>query len=213
MATDAEAAFGSDNDSREDNKVQGYLTRGMGEWIKATAQAHAPVPAGFRTPAAAIDTTATASVDEDDIRNVLQEMHVQSKSAEDMDGFVGIGLKRRFADFPNYLPSSNSTQASGIVHEAMYNKEIMRQVDVYKTDAGTLRLHPHFWLAAFNPSAVVQQNRGYFLHRSRWELRWNQKPKVYRPEFKGGSYEVALDMILMLCAKNVRAEGKIAPTA
>jgi hypothetical protein len=44
-------------------------------------------------------------------------------------------------------------------------------------------------------------------------LRWNQKPKVYRPEFKGGSYEVALDMILMLCAKNVRAEGKIAPTA
>jgi hypothetical protein len=46
-----------------------------------------------------------------------------------------------------------------------------------------------------------------------WELRWNQKPAVYRPEFKGGSYEAAMDAIAMLVCKNPRGEGKYAPTS
>jgi hypothetical protein len=45
-----------------------------------------------------------------------------------------------------------------------------------------------------------------------WEMRWKQKPKVYRPEFKGGSYEAAMDMIAMLVCKNPLAEGKVAPS-
>jgi hypothetical protein len=64
-----------------------------------------------------------------------------------------------------------------------------------------------------NPTtdALIQNFRGYFLHQGMWELRWNQKPKVYKPEFKGGSYEAAMDAIIMLVCKNPLGEGKYAP--
>jgi hypothetical protein len=70
-----------------------------------------------------------------------------------------------------------------------------------------------FLAALTGSSATVKNNRGYFLHQDMWELRWNQKPKVYRPEFKGGGYEAAMDAICMLVCKNPQGEGKLAPTS
>ena len=213
MAIDMETNFCEDHDCRTGNEVQGYLSRGVGSWVKATAQSTLPVPADFLTASGSIVTTATASQTEDGIRDVLQSMHSVSKTHQDIMGFVGPSLKRKFSDFQLYIPSSASTQATGVSfnHDGK-SKEIMRTVDTYKSDFGTLHLALTYWLAAITGSAAVKNGRGYFLHRPMWEVRWNQKPKVYKPEFKGGSYEFAMDAILMLVCKNPKGEGKVAPT-
>jgi hypothetical protein len=89
----------------------------------------------------------------------------------------------------------------------------VRSVDTYHGDYGPVTLVLDYFLAALNGTTIQQNWRGYLLHRDMWELRWNQKPKVYKPEFKGGSYEAAMDAIVMLVCKNPMGEGKIAPTA
>jgi hypothetical protein len=83
----------------------------------------------------------------------------------------------------------------------------------YSSDFGPVDLVLNYWINAVDGTATTQAWTGYFLHQSRWELRWNQKPRVYKPEFKGGGYEAAMDAICMLCCLNPKAEGKYAPTS
>lgn len=218
MSRDMEAAIADDADCREDNKVVGYKTRSMGSWIQVAAQTLYPVPSAFRTPTASIDATAIASLTEDKIRDVLESIGKTTGDKSPITGFVGPKLKRKFADFQFYLPSSvatgATTQASGVqfTYDGM-SRQIMRAVDTYSGDYGTVDLVLNFWLANLTGITAVQNGRGYFLHRNMWELRWNQKPKVYRPEFKGGSYQAAMDAIVMLVCKNPMGEGKLACTA
>ena len=214
MATDLEANCLDDHDGREDNKVSGYLTRSVGSWVNNSAQALYPVPSDFRTPAASISATASGSVNENDFRNIFESIASTTKSNEAITGHLGLKLKRKFSDFQFYLPSSTSTQASGVhFNQNGAAKAILRAVDTYDSDCGQVDLMLNYWLANITGTAVVQQYRGYFLHRSKWEMRWNQKPRVYKPEFKGGSYEAAMDCISMLVCKNPKGEGKYAPTA
>jgi hypothetical protein len=216
MSRDMEAAFCDDADCREDNKVVGYKTRSIGSWISSSAQSLYPVASDFRTPAASIDiATAAASTTENIVRDILESMGGQTGDKSEITLFCGSKLKRRFADFQFFIPSSTSTQASGTVfNQDGTGKDIVRSVDMYHGDYGPVRLVLDWFLAALTgSSATVKNNRGYFLHQDMWELRWNQKPKVYRPEFKGGGYEAAMDAICMLVCKNPQGEGKLAPTS
>lgn len=235
MGRDMEVQFLSDSDCREDNKVTGYLTRGVGSWINASAQTLYPVPANFRPGldyngvALTVSNINTGSVStavtENDFRNLLQAVATLSGSSENIDAFLGIGAKRLFSDFQLYVPTVNvgNTAPTGST-QATYNvswpdKAIVRTVNMYQGDQGQVNLIPSLWNGTMNSSQSITENglvqlfRSYFLHRSKWELRWNQKPKVYRPEFKGGSYSGAMDAILMLVCKNPKAEAKWAPTA
>lgn len=220
MGRDMENQFLGDSDGREDNQVAGYLTRSVGSWVASGAQALYPVPAAFRTPAASINATATATVVEDDIRNVFESMGGETGSAEMVTAFCGPKMRRRFSDYPLFQPSSASTGATGIVFEQQYgSRKILRNINQYEGDFFPVELVTSWWNAvvtaarAIQQGTVVQQYRTYFLHRSKWEARWNQKPQVYRPEFKGGGYEAAMDAILMLVCKSPQGEGKYAPTA
>jgi hypothetical protein len=213
MRTDMEACFCDDQDCAIGvTGTKPYETRGIGGWISSTAQATYPVDANFLTPAASIDGTASASLTENIIRTILQTMQQQVKKQVPITGFVGDGLKRKFSDFQLYVPSSTSTQASGTVFQ-QEGREVTRAVDVYNSDFGVLTLMLSYWLVNLTGSAAQQQYRGYFLHKNMWKMRWKQKPQVYRPEFKGGSYEFAMDAIAMLVCLNPKGEGKYNPTA
>lgn len=215
MFQDLEVAFCEDQEAQEDDgAAAGNKTRGIGKWVQSSAQSLYPVPSDFRPPAASCDTTATGSLTEDVIRGVLKSMADQCKGRKTVTGFVGPLLKQKFSGFQFYLPSSVATQASGTVfNQDGKSRMITRAVDVYESDWGRLELEISWWLAALNGSALVQNYRGYFLHRNMWKVRWKQRPKYYKPEFKGGSYEFAMDMILMLVCLNPKAEGKYAPAS
>jgi hypothetical protein len=213
MSRDMEAAFADDNECQEDDHQNAYKTRGIGKWILSTAQALYPVPAAFLTPSASISSTASASVTENSFRDILESIGGQRGDKAPITLFCGPKLKRKFADFQFFLPSAAATQASGTVfNQNGASRDIVRSVDMYHGDYGVVELVVDWFLVALTSSdTTVQGYRGYFLHKDMWELRWNQKPKVYKPEFKGGSYEAAMDAICMLVCKNPLGEGKYAP--
>jgi hypothetical protein len=209
MATDMEVNFCEDWDCREDNKVDGYLTRGVGSWISNSAQALYPVPSDFRTPSASIDTTASGSMTENKVRDILQSIASTCKSKEPLTAFVGATVKRIFSDFQLFMPSSTSTAANTMNQQA---GTIDRSIQRYEGDFMPVDLVLSYWLAAYT-TAANSPLRAYFLHRRMWKMRWKQKPKVYSPEFQGGSYEAAMDALAMLVCLNPKGEGKYAPTS
>lgn len=205
MSGDAEASFLDTHDHREDDHVNGYLTRSVGSWVSSSAQALYPVPADFRTPAASIDTSVTT---ENEIRDLLESILAETKSKEELTGFVGITLKRLFSDFRHFIPSSASTQSSGVVYTVPFkDKTIVRAIDRYEGDGPPVNLVWSPYNRGLTGTAAQQKKRGYFLHRSKWELRWHTKPTVYRLPFAGGSYRASCEMVAMLVCKSPRGEG------
>lgn len=213
MKQDWEVAMLEDSDHVEDNKVEGYRTRGVGSWVDSSAQTLFPVPSAFRTPSASIVSTSIATVTESAVRTMLQNSWLQTKSSEEMTGFVGIDLKNWYADRQYFIPSSAATQSTGVVSQNVFkDKTITRAIDYYKADGVMVSLVLTPWLVGLTGSTTGKAGRGYYLHRSKWKMAWKQKPKVYRPEFKGGSYEAAMDMIAMLYCTNPLGECKQNPS-
>jgi hypothetical protein len=211
MATDMEVNFLEDNDCREDNKVVGYLSRATGSWLSTSAQSLYPVPADFRPPAASVVSTAWGSVVENDVRGILQSIWEESKSNEMITAFGGSTAVRGYGDFRNLLPSSTSS-TNPTVQVVFKDQTISRAVRRYEGDFQTVEVVPNPWLVFLTGTATARKGRVLYLHRSKWEIRWNQMPKVYRPEFKGGSYEAFMDAICMLVCKNPRCEGMQNPS-
>jgi hypothetical protein len=94
------------------------------------------------------------------------------------------------------------------------NRRLGSPVDFYDSDFGDIEMHLSKWLAHPNFGGTVGKSnwRGYIIRPPSWKIRWNQKPTVYRPEFKGGSYKAAMDAIAMLVCNNPIGEGKIDPS-
>jgi Family of unknown function (DUF5309) len=209
MASDMEANFLEDNDGREDNKVLGYLSRGVGSWLSTSAQALYPVDANFRPPAAQVVNTAWATITEDAVRAQLQSVWEESKAGEPITAFGGSDVIKAIADWQYRLPNSNAPApvVNAAVKISFKDQTVTRAVRRYEGDFMDVEFVPNPWLVYLSGTASARKGRCYYLHRSKWELRWNQKPRVYRPEFKGGGYEAFMDTLAMLVCKNPRAEA------
>ena len=88
-------------------------------------------------------------------------------------------------------------------------------MDIYASDFGRIELHLTNWNAHANFGGTAGQNDWYgaILNlANKWELRWNQKPIVYKPEFKGGSFKAAMDTICMLVCKSPIGEAAVKPS-
>lgn len=206
MTQDAEVNLLEDNDLREDNKVVGYLCRGVGSWLNTSAQALYPVDSNFRPPTASAVSTSIATITEDAVRTQYQSVWEETKSSEMVTSFAGSDWMRLIADWQYRIPSSAST-LNPAVKQSFKDKTVTRTVRHYEGDFFDVEFVPNPWLVTLSGTASARKGRAYHLHRSKWELRWNQKPRVYKPEFKGGSYEAFMDMILMLVCKNPRGEA------
>lgn len=216
MATDMEVAFLEDYDHLEDNKTTGYRTRGVGSWLSTTAQSLYPVPTAYLLPAGSTVATTSANRTENELRTILQNIWEESKSSEDIDAFAGSDVIKYLSDFQYRLPSTGATPTSqSTFTRTLKDKTLNRSVRRYEGDFQNVSFIPEPWLVKLSATGTpnIQKGRAYLLHRSKWEVRWNQQPRVYRPEFKGGSYEAFMDCLAMLVCKNPKAEGKIAPTA
>lgn len=218
LSRDFEAAFLEDDDHREDNAVKGYKTRGVGSWVSASAQALYPVDAAFLTPSASVSTTATASLTENTILDILESMGGVTKANGVMTGFVGQKLKRAFNNMPLFTPTStlvggSPTGATGIVYSKPLNdRAVGRTMERYNSDFGPIDLNISWFNVNLGGNAIEKAYTGYFLHQAMWELRWNKKPTWKTLEYKGGSYNAFTEAIAMLVCKNPKGEGKYQPT-
>jgi hypothetical protein len=211
-----EAAFCSDQESVEQSGSTPYKTRGLGKWIQNGAQSDLPVNASYRTPTGSINATATASLTENNIQDMLQSIYEQTGKGQTYSLVCGPALKRQFTSFTRtQFGSTNVASAIRVLNQKDENK-IVSTVDIFEGDFGTLELIPSLFLAADASGAgatAVKNGRGYVLDMDMVELRYNRKPRFQELEDRGGGPRGIVDAICALCVKSPLALGKFAPTA
>lgn len=206
-----EAAFCSDQESQEQSGSDPYLTRGLGKWIQNGAQTDLPVAAAYRTPSASINTTATASLTEANVQDVLQSIYEQTGKVSTYSLICGPNLKRAFTGFTRtQFASTNVASAIRTLNQDAEAKKITSTVDIFEGDFGTLELIPSLFLAK-NASTAEQLSRGYVLDMDMIELRYNRKPRFQELEDRGGGSRGIVDAICALCVKSPLGLGKFDP--
>ena len=210
LARDIEATICSDNDSQAQAGSNPYKTRGLGEWIKATAQTDLPVPEDYRTPSAAINTTAMASLSETNVNAVLEAIFQETGQNRSFTLVCGTALKTAFTGFSLYVPDKASHLAVRRMNQSK-PQMIEHTVSVYEGDFGTLNLIVSLFLA--NGTSNAPTRRGYVLNSELLELRYKRRPRFTELENKGGGRRGIVDAIFGLCVKNPRGLGKFAATS
>lgn len=206
-----EAAFCSDQESQEQSGASPYLTRGLGKWIQNGAQTDLPVAAAYRTPTASVNTTATASLTEANVQDVLQSIYEQTGKVSTYSLICGPNLKRAFTGFTRtQFASTNVAAAIRTLNTEAESKKITSTVDIFEGDFGTLELIPSLFLAK-NASTAEQLSRGYVLDMDMVELRYNRKPRFQELEDRGGGSRGIVDAICALCVKSPLGLGKFDP--
>lgn len=225
MAREMECAAASDQSAVADagDGQTGHQFRGAGAWIAnpATADADVTVDTTLLPNAAQIYADTKANLTEDAVKLALEAQWNTTGSKGMKTGYVGSKLKKQFGVFQFYIPTSLNTQATARIITRDGDATVLgNMVDVYDSDWGKVELHMTKWnqAAGFGTntttggSATIGQWRGYILNDARWSWLWNQKPTVFKPEFKGGGYKAAINAILMFMCLNPIGEIMIAPS-
>jgi hypothetical protein len=205
---DIAAVIGSDQANVAGGSGSAAKTRGLGQWILATAQAANPVPAAFRTPAASIDATAAASFAESHVNAVLESIYQQTGDLGNFKLFCGTTMKKEFSDF------ARTGAANGVYrqNEDSTSNKITKNVLVYEGDFGTLDVITDLFLAR-DGNATVQGMRGYVINPDLVELAFATGPSHIDQDDNGGGPRGFYKSWYTLKVKNPLGLGKFAATA
>lgn len=216
LSKDIEAAFLSAQECRIGvSGTTGYMTRGVPNWIQTSDQSVYPVDSNLKPPSASVNTTATASLTEDVVLNILQSVGTTTRSTRTMTGFIGPSGKRAFNNFPIFIPSTASTVNSGAYPSAIRGGVLDRGIESYRTDFGTLDLilsYNNHCLDAASTS-TLRTHSTFILHQDMWEVAWGTggMPKWIQKPYEGGLYEAFCECIVMLTCWNPKGEAKWEP--
>ena len=218
---DIESIVCSDQETQLQAGSAPYQTRGIGVWCQHAAQTVLPVDANYLTPAANIDTTASASFFDETVQAVLQSVFQQTGQYSEFDLVCGPSLKRNFTKLMRYASGTNNYATLRVFNAEANGKEYMAAIDVFGGDFGLCRLHPTMFNAVANadtvggvytPSAATLY-RGYCLRAKSWELRYGSLPRVKElPDLGGGPRGMIRARIALLC-KNPLDVAKFAATS
>jgi hypothetical protein len=211
LKRDVECALGSDQESQDDNGTVPYQTRGLGKWIQATAQAHEPVPAAFRTPSASIDTTALASLTPAVVNGVMKSQSDQTGAEMTYALVCGTSLKARFTEMVGYVGTVANFTAITRTERGTANAW-ENNILSFTGDFARYDLVMDRWLGFNNATKAVDPRRGYALDMDMLSLDFNQPWKFDELPNLGGGRRGLIDVIFMLCVKNPLGLAKFAAT-
>lgn len=196
----------------------GYMTRGVPNWISTSAQAVLPVPVNQRPTTDQVNATATASLTEDIVLNVLQGMGTTTQSNETVTCFSGPSGRRAWNNFPLFTPATASTINGGAYPNPVRGKAFDRGVNRYVTPFGfEVDLVTSWKNYGLTSAGVAQSGTTYnshsmmFLRQSKWEFRWGSKPQWIRKAYEGGKLDAFAETIWQLVCRTPRGEGLYAP--
>jgi len=213
IGRDIEAAFCSDRDSQQQSGSNPYRTRGLGSWIASAAQTDLPVDSNYRTPAGSITSTATDSITEGSIQNLLQSIYEQTGTVKNLVLLCGPTLKRRFTEFTRTQAGSTNVALNVKTYtQGAAEKKITATIDMFEGDFGSLQLLPSLLLAQ-DGLAAVQSRRGYIIDPEMVEVRYGRRPAFRELEDRGGGPRGLIDAIAGLVVHSPKGFGKIASTA
>jgi hypothetical protein len=211
---DVEATISSDNDSVEGSGSVAYKTRGLGEWIKATAQTDLPVPASQRTPSASINTTATASLTESALQNVLQSIYEQTGSQDRLVLVAGPSLKKAVTNMTRFTVNSTSNVFNlRQTAQASSSDRLVSNISFYEGDFSTVEIVTSLFLAANASTDAEKYARGYIMSPESVMLRYGRKPRFQELQDSGGGPRGLVDCIVSLAVMSPKNMGKFSATS
>ena len=214
LKRDIESAVCSDRDSQEQASTNPYRTRGLGSWIKSSAQTDLPVPAAFRTPSGSINTTATASLTETEVQSVLQSMYTVTGTMNNMMLVCGPELKRAISNFTRFAGGTDNKAGLSIrtFTQSAESKKLVASIDSFHGDFGVLDIVPTLFNAK-DQAEASQLRRGYVLSPDQIEIRFGRRPRFQELENAGGGQRALVDAIAALVCMNPKGLAKFAATS
>ena len=211
---DIEAAIGSDNEMRADTGVLGWNTRGLGNWIKATAQTVNAVPTAYLTPAASIDATATASLTEANFNAVFSSLYEKNGGKRSYTLFAGPSLKSAVSNFQRVTGSSGTTKTYQVTQDASENT-IDLNVELYRGDYHDVSVIPTLFNGRASGTAITAQSRarGYVIDPELVGWGYMKGIEQYELPNQGGGRRGMTEAIGTLVVKNPLGLGKFAATS
>ena len=222
LSNDMEAACLSAQECRIGvSGTTGYMWRGAPNWIQRSAQSQYPVDSTQYPATAQVDTTATGSLTEDVVLNILQGIGDTTQSNETVTAFCGPNLRRAFNNFPIFIPSSGSTVNAGsypnsAVRGGAFDRGIIRYVTPFGFEVDLVTSWRNYKLDAngvAQSGTTYNTHSGLFVHQSKWEFRWGNKPTWTQKPYEGGKYEAFCESIAQLVCWTPKGEGKYAPAS
>lgn len=181
LKRDCEVTLLGDNESAVDNGITGNKTRGLVRWAQATAQAHYPVPADYRTPAGSIDaSTAVADYVDSTITAVAQSQYDQTgNESEENILFAGSTFKRGLSRITFYARSETNRTIVRTFNQNSTNRVSLGKVDFLETDFGNIevQLSQHV-NAAGDPASAASKRLAVGGPLDNMELRWAESPRM-----------------------------------
>ena len=214
LKRDIESAVCSDRDSQEQASTNPYRTRGLGSWIKSSAQTDLPVPAAFRTPSGSINTTATGSLTETEVQAVLQSMYTVTGTMNNMMLVCGPELKRAISNFTRFAGGTDNKAGLSIrtFTQSAESKKLVASIDSFHGDFGVLDIVPTLFNAK-DQAEASQLRRGYVLSPDQIEIRFGRRPRFQELEDMGGGKRALVDAIAALVCMNPKGLAKFAATS
>lgn len=205
----------------------GYRSRGVPNWILASAQGVLPVDSTIWPAAGQINTsTASAALTEDNVLDIFQSIYTTTRKSMIHTVFCGPKAQRSFNNFPIFTPASASAVNGGSYPSPVRGGAFDRNINRYVTPFGSADLVPSANLHSFNSSVVFQSTRTavqdapfFILHQDMWEVRWGTlnggsgQPKWLENPYAGGKRSAFCEAVNMLVCKNPQGEGRYSPTS
>jgi len=204
LLRDMEATCLSDQEHQADDGSDPYLLRGLGVWIRDTAniaaQTSHQVPAAYRPAAGQYITTATASLTETSIQSLLQTIWSSTGMMGDYKLLCDATLRRAFTDFTRTIATAGySSRNFDFAGDA---KKVSNSTTIFEGDFGTVEVIADNFIG-YNAAGTSQTaGRGYLLDMDKIDLRINKNPAVEKFEDRGGGERFLIEARAALQVRN-----------
>jgi len=214
ISRDIELMLGSDQDAQlETSSATPYKSRGLGSWVKATAQTVLPVPAAFLTPAASIDTGHAGAPTETQFRAVLSSIFTQYGKRQNLNMVCGTTVKGAISNMTSFASGSSAYASTRVYTKDLDSRTVITNITIYEGDFNTVEVETSLLLggttAGVPGSATVSAQRAYILPKEFLGMTYNRPPRVMKLPDLGGGPRALVDAICCLVVKNPLAFGKI----
>lgn len=216
LKTKIERLFLSNQDANFEGEGLPNRTRGLFKWCSALEgdfNSEYPVPAAFRTAAGAIYSSALADFGPGDMNTLLMAIAGQVESSETLDLFCSMNVKSAMSGWGMYDPDAASTDVP--LNRFIANagdKAFLRQIDIFKFDAGTVRAHVSYNLfrdPATGEKTGYSDYSGLLLDMQKLKIAFMQEVAPVALPDLGGGPRGAYDAITILKNLMPCSHGKI----
>jgi hypothetical protein len=194
-----------------------YLTGSLGNWLNADNAANIGAVASgspFKPASGAVITTATASITESTIQNVLTAIYGNTGTFRDYDCILGTTLKRAFTNLTasgtTVTLNTNAIAATSVrtFNQDLSSDTFKSSIDIFEGDFGRLILHPSTFVGAKDGSTfVAEATKGYIIPMDMVEVRYAKLPQVKTLPDAGGGPARLVEAIAGLVVKNPSGFG------